>query len=480
MMKKIHKQNLMVVWISVIALCLISFVGYKNEVTKALIGNIIVIAAGIISLIAYKLNISDNKKALIITLSPAISTLFYAWVLGGNSISYLANFVLLAMTATYFVEKIIIVFAVPFTVLSIIFGIIDPATIAGSSHGAANVMSRIFLFAATALILYFATKRGAELIRKSEKALAIVNENADKANYIANNLNSTINNSKDAIHVLVDGSSNVSSSAIQMGQIVDESVKSTVTVMDKVAVASSEINRNYELASQLETGFNDVKTAVSEGNSAVNEAKDSIISVEETVVTAHNTTTELITQMNKITDILNEINAIASQTNLLSLNASIEAARAGEHGRGFAVVADQIRSLSEESSKAAGNIQNIIKWLTDTTKQVAEEITAGADKASESVKTINGLLNYFDNINTATDAANDIVKEEYEIIETIKQSVEHIHEEMQTLVATSEENSATIQTISDTISSQNVSIQDIQLQIDEIAGVSKELKEQFE
>ena len=49
-------------------------------------------------------------------------------------------------------------------------------------------------------------------------------------------------------------------------------------------------------------------------------------------------------------------------------------------------------------------------------------------------------------------------------------------EEMETLVATSEENSATIQSISETIAAQNNSVKDILTEIDEIAGVSTKLE----
>ena len=479
MEKILHRKNFIIIWISVALLSLISVFGY-GVTFVALKGCIVVVAAGLISTIAYFAPISDNKKALFIILPPAIATLFYSWLFGGNSICYVADFVLLAMTATYFVEKVIIAFAVPFTVVSVIFAIFSPETIAGMEGTMIGVIARIFFFIVTSIILYYATKRGASLIKRSEEALAVVQDNTKAANDMARNLNATINNSKEAVHILAEGSTNVSQSAEQMEQIVEESVKSTVTVMDKVSAANDEINRNKELAGQLEQGFDNVKTAVSKGNAAVEEAKSTIISVEETVGAAHKTTSELITQMNKITDILGEINAIASQTNLLSLNASIEAARAGEHGRGFAVVADQIRSLSEESAKSAGNIQNILKWLTDTTKQVGDEITAGTNAASESVRTIDGLLGYFDNINSATDAASNIVNEENDIIETIKDSFDHIYGEMQTLVATSEENSATIQNISETITSQNTSIKDILVQIDEIAGVSAMLEEKFE
>lgn len=68
-----------------------------------------------------------------------------------------------------------------------------------------------------------------------------------------------------------------------MAQIVEESVKSTVTVMDKVNAATEEVHRNNELAGQLEQGFDNVKDAVNKGNAAVEEAKSTIMSVENTV-----------------------------------------------------------------------------------------------------------------------------------------------------------------------------------------------------
>ena len=471
MMKKLHQQNLIIIWCSVVALSLVSVFGY-GMTAMALKGSMIVIVSGIISTIGYFLPISDSRKALILALPPAIGTLFYSWVSGGYSI--------LAMTATYFIEKVIISFAVPFTIISVIFGIVSPQTIAGIEYTVAGVVSRILLFGITALILYFATKRGASVVKSTEEALYIVQQNAKLANDITDDLSATINTSKIAVNELADGSSNVNQAARQMQQIVEEAAKSTVNVMEKVNAATEEAGNNYELAGQLDNGFNNVKEAVEKGNEAVEEAKSTIASVKSTVGAAHKTTSELLTQMKKITDILGEINSIAAQTNLLSLNASIEAARAGEHGKGFAVVADEIRALSEESAKSAGNIQNILKWLTDTTRQVDDEITQGTNAAAESVDTIDGLLEYFKNINNATEQASDIVKEEYSIIDNIKQSFGTIQEEMQTLVATSEENSATIEDISQTIVAQNNSIGNILSDIENISEVSEKLQKHFE
>lgn len=460
----------------VVALSLVSLMGYGFTVL-AIRGIAILVVAGIISTIGCYLSIDDAKKVLILVFPPAIGTLLYSWVYGGNSIPYLANFVLLAMTTSYFMESVIIYFAVPFAVISVVFMAFSPETIAEIEYTMAGVVTRIFLFIVTAILLYFAMKRG--VVKKTEETLSIVQNNAKVANTISANLNTTIHKSMSSVHALADGSSSVKSAASQMGQVVEDTANATVSVMDKINAATTEINRNHELAVSLDQGFQKVQSAVEKGNGAIQTAKSSILSMEETVDSASKSTDSLLTEMNRITSILGEINSIASQTNLLSLNASIEAARAGEHGRGFAVVADEIRALSEESAKAANNIQEILTWLTDTIGQISKEITAGTDAASASVELVGGLMDYFSNINDATDEASQIVDEEYKIIEHVKEHFGNIQQEIETLVATSEENSATIQNITDTITSQNDSIRSISAEIDEISSLSADLEQHF-
>ena len=62
-----------------------------------------------------------------------------------------------------------------------------------------------------------------------------------------------------------------------MQQIVEEAAKSTVNVMEKVNAATEEVGNNYELAGQLDNGFNNVKEAVEKALEQAQKEKDEAV-----------------------------------------------------------------------------------------------------------------------------------------------------------------------------------------------------------
>ena len=143
----------------------------------------------------------------------------------------------------------------------------------------------------------------------------------------------------------------------------------------------------------------------------------------------------------QIENIISEIEDIASQTNLLSLNAAIEAARAGEAGKGFAVVAGQIRSLSEQSAKAAVDTRQLI----ESAIAVSNEGNEAAERVSTSIaKVINGMKEVAD----SSQKLSEIAEEQAKAMEQAEAGINQISDVVQSNSASAEETSATSEELS--------------------------------
>ncbi|AHM57547.1 methyl-accepting chemotaxis protein McpC (plasmid) [Peptoclostridium acidaminophilum DSM 3953] len=146
------------------------------------------------------------------------------------------------------------------------------------------------------------------------------------------------------------------------------------------------------------------------------------------------------------------INKIANQTNLLALNASIEAARAGEMGLGFAIVAEEIRKLSEETEKAAKDINEMVNTIEGKAQSVV--ITMGdvesivrqqGDAVSKTKDVFNNTSKLIGMVSSSVEKVKEHTKDVNQSKENIVISIDQISSLIQETTASTEETSASME-----------------------------------
>jgi len=132
-----------------------------------------------------------------------------------------------------------------------------------------------------------------------------------------------------------------------------------------------------------------------------------------------NTMNDISSSSQKIADITAVINSIAFQTNILALNAAVEAARAGEQGRGFAVVASEVRSLSQRSSQAAKDIEQLIA-------ESVSRISAGSTLVTKAGETMEQVVHSVTRVNDIMGEISSASEEQSRGIEQISRAVSEL------------------------------------------------------
>lgn len=237
---------------------------------------------------------------------------------------------------------------------------------------------------------------------------------------------------------------------------------------DMIIENTTQITELHEISGTMKTGATAALEQVAELNDVMRSVKESIAFLSEQT----SLTNESVAKISSTTEL---ITAIASQTNLLSLNASIEAARAGEHGRGFSVVASEIQQLSEQSNRAAGEIQKMIANLnTNSTHTLdrVKEVQHVIEKQEENIQKTSEIFREVCNHIDQSASGMDIIMENSEKLEDIRTETVTVVQDSASL---SEENSASIQEMMASIENIYQELGDISDKTKALNTLSKEM-----
>jgi methyl-accepting chemotaxis protein len=212
---------------------------------------------------------------------------------------------------------------------------------------------------------------------------------------------------KNVINFVSTASHNLAKTAKNVAHSTHENYSKSTVVAKEAKDGVEKVNSVIESIRQFSMLISDITNQNQLANNAINS------SVTESA-NAQTNINALCKAANKVSEVVGMINRINNKTNLLALNATIEAARAGEAGRGFAVVANEVKSLSNQTVQAAGDIKI--------------QISSIQEEVDQSVNIINNIVNTIKNVETFSNKINTAISEQQKSSKKISDNAQLISE----------------------------------------------------
>ncbi|KOR39564.1 chemotaxis protein [Xanthomonas oryzae] len=243
----------------------------------------------------------------------------------------------------------------------------------------------------------------------------------DDANATATQLAEIVNGIKQSAVSIKGAASEIAAGNQDLSQRTEQQAASLEETAASMEELTSTVKQNAESARQANQLAIGAASVASQGGEIVSKVVQTMSGIEAS--------------SKKIADIISVIDGIAFQTNILALNAAVEAARAGEQGRGFAVVASEVRTLAQRSSGAAKEIKDLIDDSVQRVSDGSVLVHSAGTTMGEIVASVQRVTDIMGEISAAS-------QEQSAGIEQVNQTVTQMDETTQQNAALVEEATA--------------------------------------
>lgn len=255
----------------------------------------------------------------------------------------------------------------------------------------------------------------------------------------------------------------------------EETEKSVSVLTGNIEKLNELAERELESKISLEQAVANIKNSFEE----VKAVAELLLETKEQFRNVNEQGDELSRRVESIMEIVTTVEGIADQTNLLALNAAIEAARAGEQGRGFAVVAEEIRKLADDVKQAVRTINENLQFFVGQVNSLVDDIGRQFIQLENGNKSLeNAVMDNMEAAEEINSVANTIVR----LVEELNDETKHISEVFQnlhTLAAIAEENSASSQEMSANVAEYSDKIKDLTSYVQQLEDVTKGFREEL-
>jgi twitching motility protein PilJ len=235
---------------------------------------------------------------------------------------------------------------------------------------------------------------------------------ADSFNLMVSDLSGLVKDVKKAADQVTTFTSNVLNTSKNMATGAENQaheIEQLRNVTHDVAVVSGNTNNSALRAADSARVTREV---AERSGQIMKQSLEGMERIKDTVLETSKRVKSLGDSSERIGEITGFIREIANRTNLLALNATIEATRAGAAGKGFSIVADEIRDLAERSSRAAGEITQLIDDIQNSTAEAVMAMEIGDREVADGTKMVDdagsALKEILNAVNISTASAGEI------------------------------------------------------------------------